>query len=282
MAGQLKHFNKKNENVYRGWFPFLDNDISHKEFFDMGQPYKDVSDDQKLYPLVEATPFPSNPKYAAIVKKYHDWWRFQHKVCLKLLEYIAIGLGKKRNYFCQWFEKDCLGTFRTIHYLPRSKTGVKTNRLDEKGLKLTTPEHADSGFLTLLSTFGFPGLQVQMPDGLYRSVKPEKNHLVVNLGTVFSKVTNYKLKATMHRVLDIGKERYSCPFFMDPKYDAKIPADLMARDDGQQEEPPIEYGVYVIVRMREKYGEWKDFKLPGEEGYIPKTIVRQITSSNIY
>ena len=79
-------------------------------------------------------------------------------MCLKLLEYIALGLGKDRKYFNQWFEKDSLGTFRTIHYLPRNKTGVKTNKLDSKGLKLTTPEHADSGFVTLLSTFGFPGL----------------------------------------------------------------------------------------------------------------------------
>ena len=75
-----------------------------------------------------------------------------------MLEYIAIGLGKKRNFFAPWFEKDSLGTFRTIHYLPRSVTGVKTNELDYAGKKLITPEHADSGFLTLLSTFGFPGL----------------------------------------------------------------------------------------------------------------------------
>ena len=147
---------------------------------------------------------------------------------MKLLEYIAIGLHKRRDYFSPWFKKDSLGTFRTIHYLPRSETGVKSDKLDTVGLKLTTPEHADSGFLTLLSTFSFPGLQVQMPDGVYRSVKPEKNNLVVNVGTLFSKITNNHLKATMHRVLDIGRERFSCPFFMDPKFDAKIPENLMA------------------------------------------------------
>ena len=79
---------------------------------------------------------------------------------MKLLEYIAIGLGKNRNHFKQWFEKDSLATFRTIRYLPRDMTGVKSNKLDERSLKLTTPEHADSGFITLLSTFSFPGLQV--------------------------------------------------------------------------------------------------------------------------
>ena len=37
-----KHINKENSNIYRGWFPFLDNDPSHKEFYDMGQPIKDI------------------------------------------------------------------------------------------------------------------------------------------------------------------------------------------------------------------------------------------------
>lgn len=124
-----------------------------------------------------------------------------------------------------------MATFRSIKYLPRSHTGVKTDKLDAKGLKLTTDAHADTGFVTLLSTFSTPGLQIMMPDGKYRSVKPEKNHLVVNLGTLLSKATNYKLKATMHRVVDIGKERYSSPFFMSPSFDAKIPFDLMARDE---------------------------------------------------
>ena len=124
----------------------------------MGQPYASVSDKQKMYPLVEETPFPQETKYRNIVKKYNDWWQFQHAVCMKLLEYIALGLNKKRDYFTPWFKKDSLGTFRTIHYLPRSETGVKTDQLDRVGLKLTTPEHADSGFLTILSTFSYPGL----------------------------------------------------------------------------------------------------------------------------
>ena len=74
-----------------------------------------------------------------------------------------------------------------------------------------------------------------MPDGKYRSVKPLKNHLVVNLGNVFSQITNYKLKATMHRVVDIGCERWSSPFFMEPRFDAKIPADILKEVDDTEE-----------------------------------------------
>ena len=60
---------------------------------------------------------------------------------------------------------------------------------------MVTPEHTDSGFITMLTTFGFPGLQVQV-DGVYKFVKPEKNHIVVNLGELFSRVTGFRLKAT--------------------------------------------------------------------------------------
>ena len=33
---KLRHFNKENSNLTRGFFPFIDNDVSHKEFYDMG------------------------------------------------------------------------------------------------------------------------------------------------------------------------------------------------------------------------------------------------------
>ena len=42
---KMYHHNNENPNKYRGLAPFLDNDPSHKELFDMGLPYKYVSDD---------------------------------------------------------------------------------------------------------------------------------------------------------------------------------------------------------------------------------------------
>jgi isopenicillin N synthase-like dioxygenase len=143
-----------------------------------------------------------------------------------LARYIAIGLGKDREFFDPWFVRDSLATYRSIFYLPRAESTVKSDQLSEESLKLTTPEHSDSGFLTILSTFGFPGLQVLF-DGEYRSVVPMKNHLVVNLGDTLSRVTNFRLKATKHRVLDIGIARYSNPFFLSPKYGTVIPSNIL-------------------------------------------------------
>ena len=59
-----KNHNPENKNIYRGLAPFVDNDESHKELFDMGVPYNSVSEEEKQYPLHEETPFPSDPKYA--------------------------------------------------------------------------------------------------------------------------------------------------------------------------------------------------------------------------
>ena len=78
---------------------------------------------------------------------------------MRLCGYLAVGLGKDRKFFDKWFERDPLSTFRSIFYLPRDAEGAaKSDKLDANLVKLTTPEHCDSGFMTLLTTFGYPGL----------------------------------------------------------------------------------------------------------------------------
>ena len=146
-----------------------------------------------------------------------------HGFAIKLLRYFAIGLGKSEDYFDPWFKNECGSTFRAIHYKPRigTFTEKKGNIENEDLFNLVTPEHADSGFITLLTTFMFEGLEVEI-NGKYEKIKPLKNAIIVNIGNMLERISNNKIKATMHRVRDIGVERYSCPFFFDPKYSARI------------------------------------------------------------
>ena len=65
-----------------------------------------------------------------------------------------------------------MSTFRAIHYLPRSANLVDSSKLDENGRKLTAPEHCDSGFMTLLTTFGYPGLQVEIEKTREWNIQP--------------------------------------------------------------------------------------------------------------
>ena len=41
----------------------------------------------------------------------------------------------------------------------------------------------------------------------FKSIKPVKNGIVVNLGDLFAKISGYKFKSTEHRVIDIFQER---------------------------------------------------------------------------
>jgi len=81
-----------------------------------------------------------------------------HKLGMKIMSHIAEGLGKPADFFDRWFINNSCSTFRIIRYLPRAASVVSHERLSSEQLKFTTPIHTDSGFLTLLSTFTYPGL----------------------------------------------------------------------------------------------------------------------------
>ena len=55
-----------------------------------------------------------------------------------------------------------------LDYLNNTKPGFK--RETHFISVISTPSHQDSGFLTLLQTFGFPGLEIQL-DGEWFSVQ---------------------------------------------------------------------------------------------------------------
>ncbi|WP_181794378.1 isopenicillin N synthase family oxygenase [Streptomyces sp. WELS2] len=84
--------------------------------------------------------------------------------------------------------------------------------------------HKDYGFLTLLLQDTVGGLQVQREDGRFHDVPPLEGAFVVNLGELLEVATNGYLLATNHRVVSPpgATERYSVPFFYNPRLDARI------------------------------------------------------------
>ncbi|GAA2040888.1 2-oxoglutarate and iron-dependent oxygenase domain-containing protein [Catenulispora yoronensis] len=84
--------------------------------------------------------------------------------------------------------------------------------------------HKDYGFITLLLQDTVGGLQVQRPDGTFLDVPPMAGAFVVNLGELLEVATDGYLKATSHRVVSPpgARERYSVPFFYNPRLDAHI------------------------------------------------------------
>ena len=90
----------------------------------MGAPIEEADETELTKYLVEDTPMPTDPKYASIVARYRAHEAFHRQLAIKVCEYLALGLGKDRHFFRNWFTGATLSTFRTIRYLPRNKSTV--------------------------------------------------------------------------------------------------------------------------------------------------------------
>jgi len=281
--------NPENPFHYRGYKPFEPNDPSHKEFYEEGLALHDIiKEERDNYPLYENKPFNPESKnlqgyegLKEIREVFDNHNKVMYKLGLQLIRYLSVGLGKNEDFFDEWFVNGSLTTFRSIHYKPRNMSHVDNSLIDKESMKLTTPEHSDSGFITILTTFGSPGLQVLI-DGEYKSIKPEPNALVVNLGDLFAKLTDYKLKSTFHRVLDIGVERWSAPCFIEPKYSARIFEGIFdskrktVNDEEFKNEDLFLFGDWLIKRFTSSYVEWKDYEIPEER----KESIKKITMTD--
>lgn len=104
---------------------------------------------------------------------------------------------------------------RAIHYFPLDNTkDVPTGAV-------RAAAHGDINLLTLLMGASAEGLEILRQDGKWIPVTALPNQIVVNVGDMLERLTNKKLKSTIHRVVNPPQEslhtaRYSIPFFMHP------------------------------------------------------------------
>ena len=68
--------------------------------------------------------------------------------------------------------------------------------------------HHDSGFVTMVSTFDYAGLELLRDDGSWMPVPCRKGAVVVNIGDMLASISGGKWKATNHRVIDHGVDRW--------------------------------------------------------------------------
>ena len=260
-----RFWNPENPNIYRGLAPFIDNDPSHVEIYDMGLDLEEVRPDEREYSLHEQTPWPDyNDEAKEFTAYMKEHYKLRVRVASELVSLIAEGLGKTPDFFDGWYEHSTLSTYSINHYMPRDRGVVKNDLVKGAQYKILIAQHTDSGFVTLLSTLGYPGLQVLVGDE-FKSARPVEHSFVINIGDMLSRITNYILKATLHRVIDIGDDRFSSPFFFEPHYQARIPSSIMdleslriiendsnkAREANEQEKQfeDMLYGDYLIDKI---------------------------------
>ena len=83
-------------------------------------------------------------------------------------------------------------------------------------------EHTDYGVMTILM-IGDKDLQVKNNENEWINVDPIPNTFVINIGDTLERMTRGLYKSTVHRAKNnLGKSRYSVPYFYDPDWDREI------------------------------------------------------------
>lgn len=153
-----------------------------------------------------------NTKFRNVVRNAFNVYMDTARV---LLEMICLGLKMDIGEFDKILA-DHTSTYRLIHYPPRKDT-IPTDCLLKNGDIISTAEHHDTSIMTLLANFDYLGLQVQNPaTEQWESIECVPGSFVVNVGTMLERMTRGRLRSTIHRVLDLGEERLSAPFFLEP------------------------------------------------------------------
>lgn len=223
------NFDPAQPNVYRGWFPLQDGQVTYKEGIDFGPDLaRGAAAVDPTDPLREASPVPAEealPGWRAAAQAYY---LAMSRLSFTLMRSIARGLGLAEDIFDGAFVGG-VSTLRLLHYPVRpasSFAGADANEVwtqqQGEARYLLARGHVDTGFMTLLAQDGVPGLQAQHRDGSWLDVPPEENTLAVNFGKVLELWTAGKVRATVHRVIGTGRERYSIPFFYEAAVDAVI------------------------------------------------------------
>jgi len=222
-------FDPSHRNLYRGWFPLQNGAETYKEGIDIGP---DIAHGAALVdatdPLKEATPLPPEAAAPGWRADAATYFLAMERVAQALMHALARGLGLPETIFDDTF-RDGISTLRLIRYPVRpaeSMAGVPEDKLwvtDHGGRRyLLGRAHVDSGLMTLLAQDGVAGLQARAANGDWFDVVPEEGTLAVNFGKLLERWTGGQIKATEHRVLGHGDERFSIPFFYDARADALI------------------------------------------------------------
>ncbi len=167
-----------------------------------------------------------------------------------MLKAIALYLHLPEEYFDQ---KVIHGNsiLRQIHYFPISDPD------EVPADAVRAAEHGDINLITLLMGASADGLQVLRRDGEWISITALPDQLVVNVGDMLERLTNKKLKSTIHRVINpphekMNTSRYSIPFFMHPRSDMDLTCLSSCIDDlNPKQFSDVTAGEFLDERLKE-------------------------------
>ncbi|MBN8576946.1 MAG: isopenicillin N synthase family oxygenase [Cytophagales bacterium] len=216
-----------------------------KEFYHVGQEVLDNDPIKNEYP---DNVWPAElPEFKGVAL---DVYRRLEKTGVQMLKAIALYLNLPENYFDDKVHHGN-SILRPIHYFPIEDP----DSVPEDAVRAA--EHGDINLITLLMGASADGLQVLRRDGKWIPITALPEQLVVNVGDMLERLTNKKLKSTIHRVVNpprhlMNTPRYSIPFFMHPRSEMDLTA-LPSCVDAQHPKlwNDITAGEFLNQRLRE-------------------------------
>ncbi|KAK1275101.1 Gibberellin 20 oxidase 2 [Acorus gramineus] len=156
----------------------------------------------------------------SVYRRYCDAMR---NVSTAVMEVLATSLGVEKTWFKRYFEEG-KSIMRLNHYPP----------CQEPELTLGTGPHCDPAVLTVLYQDQVGGLEI-FADNEWRSIRPRRDALVINIGDTFMALSDGRYKSCLHRaVVNRWCERRSLAFFLCPRDDEVVrpPDNLLSRGGG--------------------------------------------------
>jgi isopenicillin N synthase-like dioxygenase len=203
LSGQRGYIGKNKEKAKGFTKPDL------KEFYHIGQPNPRAD--------MAANVFPDIENFEAYTVETFKIFEETGKTLLKA---IATYLNLPEDYFdAKIYQGDSI--LRALHYFPI----LDPDSLPEGAVRAAA--HGDINLITLLMGASAEGLEVLRIDGKWIKVTALPEQIIINVGDMLDRLTNHKLKSTIHRVVNpprekMGTSRFSIPFFMHPRADMDL------------------------------------------------------------
>lgn len=244
---------------HRGYVPFEENGANFPKRINMNEAWDmsfeapaDHPDHLAGWRMTGPNVWPDIPGWRETVSGYYD---AVFSLGLRMLDALALELGVdptelRRQITCPTSQ------LRMLRYVP--------NDLPMTADIVGIDAHSDFECFTILLQGG-PGLQVMNADDVWIEAPPVEGAFIVNIGDIFETWSGGQFKSTQHRVVNIGRERFSFPLFFGLDYHAVVePLPKFRTPETVVKYPAIKAGEHLMRMSVNAFRYMADARANGE------------------